>query len=189
MHILEERIMRFGCHPTVNMFMGLFKWKIFTIGKSYDYTSFGQFDCLHQIYEDFFPTTLGKLKLLFSAISIMNVTVADICWCICLVWISYPLFFCIFQTVSVGRRRFSANFQLVFRLIKFLIFVTFASILITLIALPHMTVQDIIVCILAFMPTGWGLLLVGEDILPANLSRISSAIFSLFFHIMNYMLL
>lgn len=119
----------------------------------------------------------------------MNVTVADICWCICLVWISYPLFFCIFQTVSVGRRRFSANFQLVFRLIKFLIFVTFASILITLIALPHMTVQDIIVCILAFMPTGWGLLLVGEDILPANLSRISSAIFSLFFHIMNYMLL
>lgn len=66
------------------------------------------------------------------------------------------------QTVSVGRRRFSANFQLVFRLIKFLIFVTFVSILITLIALPHMTAQDIIVCLLAFMPTGWGLLLVSE---------------------------
>lgn len=64
------------------------------------------------------------------------------------------------QTVSVGRRKFSANFQLVFRLIKGLIFVTFISILVILIALPHMTPRDIVVCILAFMPTGWGLLLV-----------------------------
>lgn len=66
------------------------------------------------------------------------------------------------QTVSVGRRKFSANFQLMFRLIKGLIFLTFVSILVTLIALPHMTMQDIIVCILAFMPTGWGLLLVSN---------------------------
>lgn len=70
--------------------------------------------------------------------------------------------FLIFKTVSVGRRKFSANFQLMFRLIKGLIFLTFVSILVTLIALPHMTVQDIIVCILAFMPTGWGMLLVSE---------------------------
>lgn len=64
------------------------------------------------------------------------------------------------QTISVGRRKFSANFQLVFRLIKGLIFVTFISILVILIALPHMTPKDIVVCILAFLPTGWGLLLV-----------------------------
>ncbi|MQM05173.1 hypothetical protein Taro_037982 [Colocasia esculenta] len=69
-------------------------------------------------------------------------------------------------TVSVGRRKFSANFQLVFRLIKGLIFLTFISILITLIAIPHMTPQDIIVCILAFMPTGWGLLLIAQAIKP-----------------------
>ena len=62
------------------------------------------------------------------------------------------------QTVSVGRRKFSANFQLVFRLIKGLIFLTFVGILATLIAFPGMTMRDIIVCILAFMPTGWGLL-------------------------------
>jgi hypothetical protein len=66
------------------------------------------------------------------------------------------------QTVSVGRRKFSANFQLAFRLIKGMIFLTFISILVTLIALPHMTVQDIFVCILAFMPTGWGMLVVSE---------------------------
>lgn len=69
------------------------------------------------------------------------------------------------QIVSLGRRRFSADFQLVFRLIKGLIFLSVVSVLITLIALPHMTFQDVIVCILAFMPTGWGLLLVRTNFL------------------------
>lgn len=68
------------------------------------------------------------------------------------------------QAVSVGRRRFSANFQLLFRLIKGLIFLTVLSVFITLIALPGMTLTDILVCILAFMPTGWGLLLVSNSV-------------------------
>ena len=66
------------------------------------------------------------------------------------------------QIVSVGRRRLSANFQLVFRLIKGLIALTFLAVFITLIAIPHMTLRDIIVCILAFMPTGWGMLQVSK---------------------------
>ena len=70
------------------------------------------------------------------------------------------------QTVSVGRRRFSAEFQLVFRLIKGLIFITFIAIIVILTAIAHMTVLDIFVCILAFMPTGWGLLLVSGAIIP-----------------------
>lgn len=69
---------------------------------------------------------------------------------------------CLSQTVSVGRRRFSASFQLMFRLIKGLIFMTFIAIIVILITLAHMTIQDIIVCILAFMPTGWGMLLVSK---------------------------
>lgn len=72
--------------------------------------------------------------------------------------------FIVSQTISMGRRKFSADFQLVFRLIKGLIFVTFVSILIILILIPHMTLLDIFVCFLAFMPTGWGLLLVSEFI-------------------------
>ncbi|GFY90431.1 callose synthase 1 [Actinidia rufa] len=72
----------------------------------------------------------------------------------------------IMQGVSVGRRRFSANFQLAFRLIKGLIFLTFLTVLILLIALPGMTFKDIIVCILAFMPTGWGLLLIAQALKP-----------------------
>lgn len=64
------------------------------------------------------------------------------------------------QIVSAGRRKFSADLQLVFRLIEGLIFISFMAVLITLIAVLHITFRDIIVCILAFMPTGWGLLLV-----------------------------
>ncbi|URD74284.1 callose synthase [Musa troglodytarum] len=77
----------------------------------------------------------------------------------------------IMKAVSVGRRRFSAEFQLVFRLVKGLIFIAFISILIILIAIAHMTVQDILVCFLAFMPTGWGLLLIAQackPLVPSN---------------------
>ncbi|KAL1323213.1 callose synthase 3 [Arachis ipaensis] len=81
-------------------------------------------------------------------------------------WLVIFVILFVMKTVSVGRRKFSANFQLVFRLIKGLIFLTFVSILVTLIALPHMTMQDIVVCILAFMPTGWGLLQIAQALKP-----------------------
>ncbi|KAG0484387.1 hypothetical protein HPP92_008466 [Vanilla planifolia] len=54
-------------------------------------------------------------------------------------WLVIVAILLVMKTVSVGRRRFSANFQLVFRLIKFLIFVTFVSILIILIVFAKMT--------------------------------------------------
>ncbi|GFY98947.1 glucan synthase-like 12 [Actinidia rufa] len=81
-------------------------------------------------------------------------------------WMVIFLILFVMKIVSVGWRKFSADFQLMFRLIKGLIFVTFVTILVTLVALPHMTMQDIIVCILAFMPTGWGLLLIAQACKP-----------------------
>ncbi|XP_061367624.1 callose synthase 3-like [Gastrolobium bilobum] len=81
-------------------------------------------------------------------------------------WFVILVILFVMKTVSIGRRKFSANFQLVFRLIKGLIFLTFVSILVTLIALPHMTLQDIVVCILAFMPTGWGMLQIAQALKP-----------------------
>ncbi|KAJ6809888.1 callose synthase 3-like [Iris pallida] len=66
------------------------------------------------------------------------------------------------KIVSVGRTAFSASFQPMFRLIKFLIFVILATTLIILIALPHMTLLDMVICILAFMPTGWGIILIAQ---------------------------
>uniref|UniRef100_A0A7N0T6F9 1,3-beta-glucan synthase n=1 Tax=Kalanchoe fedtschenkoi TaxID=63787 RepID=A0A7N0T6F9_KALFE len=82
-------------------------------------------------------------------------------------WIVIAFILLVMKAVSVGRRRFSASFQLAFRLIKGLIFVAFVSILITLLALPLVSVRDIIVCILAFLPTGWGLLLIAQACKPA----------------------
>ncbi|XP_076911186.1 callose synthase 2-like [Bidens hawaiensis] len=68
----------------------------------------------------------------------------------------------VLKVMSYWRKTLSADFQLLFRLINGFIVVAFASTLITLIALPHMTLKDIIVCILAFLPTGWGLLLIAQ---------------------------
>nr|XP_029152848.1 callose synthase 3-like [Arachis hypogaea] len=44
-------------------------------------------------------------------------------------WLVIFVILFVMKTVSVGRRKFSANFQLVFRLIKGLIFLTFVSFL------------------------------------------------------------
>ncbi|GKV12593.1 hypothetical protein SLEP1_g23715 [Rubroshorea leprosula] len=81
-------------------------------------------------------------------------------------WLVILLVLFVMKAVSVGRRRFSASYQLMFRLFKGMIFLTFVTILVTLIAFPHMTIQDIIVCILAFMPTGWGMLLIAQALKP-----------------------
>lgn len=60
-----------------------------------------------------------------------------------------------------------------FRLIKGLIFLTFIAIIVILITLAKMTIQDIIVCILAFMPTGWGMLLVSRREKANNIKMVS----------------
>ncbi|KAK7374973.1 hypothetical protein VNO80_08417 [Phaseolus coccineus] len=81
-------------------------------------------------------------------------------------WLVIFVILFVMKMVSVARRKFSVDYQLVFRVIKGLIFLTFVSILVILIALPHMTVQDIVVCILAFMPTGWGMLQIAQALKP-----------------------
>ncbi|KAI4323334.1 hypothetical protein L6164_022949 [Bauhinia variegata] len=81
-------------------------------------------------------------------------------------WVIIILILALMKGVSAGRRRLSADFQLVFRLMKGAIFLTFLSIFIVLIVVANMTLQDILVCILAVMPTGWGLLLIAQACKP-----------------------
>ncbi|CAI9103237.1 OLC1v1001686C1 [Oldenlandia corymbosa var. corymbosa] len=66
------------------------------------------------------------------------------------------------KVISIGRKRFSADFQLLFRLFEGFVFLSLVAVLIALIVVTHLTFRDIIVCILAFMPTGWGLLLIAQ---------------------------
>ncbi|XP_058723122.1 callose synthase 1-like [Vicia villosa] len=81
-------------------------------------------------------------------------------------WMIIFLILGLMKGISVGRRRLSADFQLVFRLIEGSIFITFLAILIILIAVVKMTIKDIIICILAVMPTGWGMLLIAQACKP-----------------------
>ncbi|KAG1358945.1 Callose synthase 4 [Cocos nucifera] len=64
----------------------------------------------------------------------------------------------ILKMESVGRKKFGADFQLLFRLLKLFLFAGFTGALIILFAVLNLTVGDISTSILAFMPTGWAVL-------------------------------
>lgn len=61
------------------------------------------------------------------------------------------------QIVSMGRDKFSADFQLAFRLLKACLFVGSISV-IAVLHVRQFTVGDLFASILAFIPTGWALL-------------------------------
>uniref|UniRef100_A0A7C9DS49 1,3-beta-glucan synthase n=1 Tax=Opuntia streptacantha TaxID=393608 RepID=A0A7C9DS49_OPUST len=64
--------------------------------------------------------------------------------------------------VSMGRRRFGTDFQLMFRILKGLLFLGFVSVMTVLFVVCGLTISDLFVSILAFLPTGWALLLIGQ---------------------------
>jgi len=68
------------------------------------------------------------------------------------------------QVLDYARRRLGTEFQLLFRIIKVSLFLAFMAIFITLMTCRLILPQDVFLCMLALIPTGWGLLLVS---LPA----------------------
>lgn len=64
--------------------------------------------------------------------------------------------------VSMGRRRFGTDFQLMFRILKALLFLGFVSVMTVLFVVCGLTISDLFAAILAFVPTGWGILLVSS---------------------------
>lgn len=62
------------------------------------------------------------------------------------------------QIVSMGRKKFSADFQLMFRLLKLFLFIGSVVTLVILFTFLNLTVGDIFASLLAFMPTGWAFL-------------------------------
>ncbi|KAJ7537052.1 hypothetical protein O6H91_12G095000 [Diphasiastrum complanatum] len=72
----------------------------------------------------------------------------------------------IVKTISAGRQRFKKDLQLMFRLLKGLLFIGFVAIIILLFRFANLTVGDLFVSILAFMPTGWGLLQIAQASRP-----------------------
>ena len=62
------------------------------------------------------------------------------------------------QAVNVGRNLLSANYQLGFRFFKAILFVAVVALIITLSIICQLSVSDLFVCCMAFMPTAWGLI-------------------------------
>lgn len=68
--------------------------------------------------------------------------------------------------VSMGRRKFGTDFQLMFRILKALLFLGFLSVMTVLFVVCELTLTDLSASILAFLPTGWAILLVNDSSKP-----------------------
>jgi callose synthase len=72
--------------------------------------------------------------------------------------------------VSIGRQKFGTDLQLMFRILKGLLFLGFVSVMAVLFVVLHLTISDVFASILGYLPTGWCLLLVSEALhLPSSL--------------------
>ncbi|XP_058006426.1 callose synthase 5-like [Hevea brasiliensis] len=81
-------------------------------------------------------------------------------------WLVIVAVMIILKIVSKGRKKFSADFQLMFRLLKLFLFIGFMVILVILFTTLHLTVGDIFQSLLAFLPTVWALLQISQASRP-----------------------
>uniref|UniRef100_A0A1D1XVI5 Callose synthase 5 n=2 Tax=Anthurium amnicola TaxID=1678845 RepID=A0A1D1XVI5_9ARAE len=81
-------------------------------------------------------------------------------------WLVILAVMVILKVVSMGRKKFSADFQLMFRLLKLFLFLGSIGTLGILFTLLNLTVSDIFASILAFMPSGWALLQIAQACRP-----------------------
>ncbi|KAK3446261.1 hypothetical protein EUGRSUZ_A01994 [Eucalyptus grandis] len=72
----------------------------------------------------------------------------------------------VLKMVSLGRRRFSADFPLMFGILKALLFLGFVSVITILLVVHRIVVSDIFAAVLAFLPTCWALILIGQACRP-----------------------
>ncbi|KAK8644426.1 hypothetical protein V6N13_123733 [Hibiscus sabdariffa] len=81
-------------------------------------------------------------------------------------WIVMVTALLVLKIVSVGRRRFGTDFQLMFRILKGLLVLSFVSFMTVLFVKYGLTISDLFASILAFLPTGWAILLIGQALRP-----------------------
>ncbi|KAJ0971506.1 hypothetical protein J5N97_019465 [Dioscorea zingiberensis] len=77
-------------------------------------------------------------------------------------WLVMLTVLLVLKMVSMGRRRFGTDFQLMFRILKGLLFLGFISVMTVLFVVCGLTIVDVFASILGFMPTGWSILLIGQ---------------------------
>ncbi|XP_068662809.1 putative callose synthase 8 [Aristolochia californica] len=79
-------------------------------------------------------------------------------------WAVIGAIFLLLKVLSEGRRRLSTDFHLVFRFFKALLLIGVLSIITALFIICKLSVLDLFTCCLAFLPTGWGLLLIAQAV-------------------------
>ncbi|OMO74635.1 Glycosyl transferase, family 48 [Corchorus olitorius] len=79
-------------------------------------------------------------------------------------WVVMLTALVVLKMVSMGRRKFRTDFQLMFRILKALLFLGFMSVMTVLFVVWGLTVSDVFAAILAFLPTGWAILLIGQTL-------------------------
>ncbi|XWS41048.1 hypothetical protein CRYUN_Cryun17cG0047500 [Craigia yunnanensis] len=77
-------------------------------------------------------------------------------------WLVMVTVLLVLKMVSMGRRRFGTDFQLMFRILKALLFLGFMSVMTVLFVVCGLTITDLFAATLAFLPTGWAILLIGQ---------------------------
>ncbi|KAJ4842397.1 putative callose synthase 8 [Turnera subulata] len=81
-------------------------------------------------------------------------------------WVVIFAVFLLVKAVNIGRKQFSANYHLVFRFFKAFLFIGVLAIIATLSLVCQLSMKDLIVCCLAFLPTGWGLIMIAQVLRP-----------------------
>ncbi|GAB2285088.1 Callose synthase 7 [Dionaea muscipula] len=81
-------------------------------------------------------------------------------------WVVMAAVLILLKMASMGRRKFNTDFQLTFRILKGLLFLGFVSVMTVLFVICGLTVSDLFASILAFLPTGWAFLLIGQACRP-----------------------
>ncbi|KAF7833505.1 callose synthase 7-like [Senna tora] len=77
-------------------------------------------------------------------------------------WLVLVTILIVLKMVSMGRRRFGTDFQLMFRILKALLFLGFMSVMTVLFVVCGLTISDLFAAIVAFMPSGWALILIAQ---------------------------
>ncbi|CAM8896554.1 unnamed protein product [Rhodiola kirilowii] len=87
-------------------------------------------------------------------------------WVYALSWAVMGSALAVLKMMSMGRRKFGTDFQLMSRIVKGLLFLGFVSIMTVLFVVCNLTLSDVFTSILAFLPTGWAILLIGQACRP-----------------------
>ncbi|KAL6607973.1 hypothetical protein ACP70R_041036 [Stipagrostis hirtigluma subsp. patula] len=81
-------------------------------------------------------------------------------------WVVMLIVLLVLKLVSIGRQKFGTDLQLMFRILKGLLFLGFVSVMAVLFVVGNLTISDVFASILGFLPTGWCILLIGQACSP-----------------------